>query len=37
MKEHIFLRDWKKENIKLLKLVHPDWDEDVLCRNKKIR
>lgn len=28
MKEHVFLKEWKKENIKLLKLVHPDWDED---------
>ena len=28
MKEHVFLKEWKKENIKLLKLVHPDWDEN---------
>ena len=28
MSEHVFLKEWKQEQISLLKLVHPEWDED---------
>ena len=27
MSEHVFLKEWKQEQISLLKLVHPEWDE----------
>lgn len=34
MSERIFLKEWKKENIRLIKVVHPDWDEEKI--NKKL-
>ena len=38
MAEHTFLKEWKKENISMIKLVHPEWDEDKIekCLNKII-
>lgn len=38
MAEHAFLKEWKKENISMIKLVHPEWDEDKIekCLNKII-